>query len=299
MRPLSSSVGQETEVAKKRMSHIIWSVFILAALMYGALCVFLYFMQARLLYYPSIPSRKLTASPVDIGLQYESVSITTRDGITIHGWFVPAQQPQGTLLFFHGNAGNISHRLDSLQIFHDLGLSTFIIDYRGYGRSQGSVSEQGTYLDAEAAWKYLVETRKIPAPEIVVFGRSLGGALAAYIAAGHRPGALILESAFTSVPDMAARLYPFFPVRLLSRFQYDTEKMLRSAAGPVLIIHSRDDEIIPFDTGLQLYESAGHLRELLAIRGGHNDGFMSSGSAYKEGIRSFIETYMAGRAKNE
>jgi pimeloyl-ACP methyl ester carboxylesterase len=186
------------------MITFAWSALILAAVIYGAFCLVLFLTQAKLIFYPDIPSRQLAASPADIGLAYESVTLTTSDDVRIHGWFVPAPGAKGTLLFFHGNAGNISHRLDSLQIFHDLGLSCLIIDYRGYGRSEGAVSEQGTYLDAEAAWNYLAETRKIPAREIIVFGRSLGAAIAAYTASRHRPGALILESAFTSVPDMGA-----------------------------------------------------------------------------------------------
>lgn len=280
------------------MVNFIWSIVILAAGIYGILCLFLFFTQAKLLYYPNIPSRKLTASPTDIGLDYESVSVTARDGTTIHGWYVAAQPEKGTLLFFHGNAGNISHRLDSIGIFHDLGLSTFIIDYRGYGQSQGTISESGTYLDAEAAWNYLTRTRKIPVGQIIVFGRSLGAAVAAHIASEYQPGALILESAFTSVPDMAARLYPIFPVRLLSRFQYDTKKMLGSVFCPVLIIHSPDDEIIPFENGLHLYESARQPRELLRIRGGHNEGFLVSGSIYTEGINNFIEANLVSTQPN-
>ena len=276
------------------MSNIIWSISILAVGMYGALCLFLFLMQAKLLYYPNVPSRKLTASPKDIGLQYESVSITTSDGVVIHGWFVPAKEERGTVLFFHGNAGNISHRLDSLKIFHDLGLASFIIDYRGYGRSQGSISEQGSYYDAESAWNYLMETRKIPAQEIIVFGRSLGGAIAAYVASRMSPGALILESVFTSVPDMAAKLYPIFPVRLLSRFQYNTKKMLRSVSSPVLIIHSPDDEIIPFENGQILYESAGEPKDMLRLRGGHNEGFLVSGHIYRDGIDNFIKASFSG-----
>jgi len=266
---------------------------ILAGGMYGALCLYLFLMQAKLLYYPNIPSRRLTASPADIGLEYESVSLSTIDGVGIHGWFIPVAQERGTLLFFHGNAGNIAHRLDSIKIFHDLGLSVLIIDYRGYGQSQGRISEQGTYLDAEAAWNYLTRTRNIPAARIAVFGRSLGAAMAAYIASGKKPGALILESAFTSVPDMAARLYPFFPVRLLSRFEYNTRKMLRSVSCPVLIIHSPDDEIIPFENGQLLYESAQEPKDFLQLKGGHNEGFLISGRTYIDGIGQFIEASLS------
>jgi fermentation-respiration switch protein FrsA (DUF1100 family) len=270
------------------MFNAIWSILILAGGLYGALCLYLFFMQSKLIFYPHIPSRELTSKPADIGLEYESVSITTSDQVTLHGWFVPASAEKGVLLFFHGNAGNISHRLDSLKIFHDLDLSTLIIDYRGYGRSQGSISEHGTYLDAEAAWKFLTEEKNIPPAKITVFGRSLGAAIAAYNAAKHPPGALILESAFTSVPDMAAKLYPLFPVRLLSRYQYNTMKSIQSVNCPILIIHSQDDEIIPFENGLQLYEKARQPKQMLKIKGGHNDGFLVSGDRYTEGIRIFL-----------
>ena len=276
------------------MFNIIWTIIIFAGGLYGALCLYLFLMQSRLIFYPNIPSRKLTSSPADIGLEYESVSIKTSDQVILHGWFVPASEEKGVLLFFHGNAGNISHRLDSLKIFHDLGLSTLVIDYRGYGRSQGAISEHGNYLDAEAAWAYLTEIKNIPSKKIVVFGRSLGAAIAAYSAAKHMPGALILESAFTSVPDMAAKMYPVFPVRLLSRFQYDTRKFLLSVKCPVLIIHSPSDEIISFENGVQLYDSAREPKRILKIQGGHNNGFLLSGETYIEGIEEFITSSLTG-----
>jgi fermentation-respiration switch protein FrsA (DUF1100 family) len=280
------------------MVNMIWSILLLAGGLYSALCLYLYLAQDSLIFFPNTPSRELTASPVDIGLEYESVYIKTGDQVTLHGWFIPASEEKGTLLFFHGNAGNISHRLDSLKIFHDLGLSVFIIDYRGYGRSQGTASEKGTYRDAEAAWNYLTETRKIPSKKIIVFGRSFGAAIAAYSAERLMPGALILESAFTSVPDIATRLYPILPVKLLSRFQYNTKKSLLSVNCPVLIIHSPDDEIIPFENGLQLYHSARKPKTMLEIQGGHNEGFLVSGKMYIEGIEFFLTTSLSGFKKN-
>ena len=276
------------------MFNVIWFFLILAGVLYGVVCLYLFLAQAKLIFYPDLPSRELAASPADIALEYESLSIKTSDQIMLHGWFVPASEEKGTLLFFHGNAGNISHRLDSLKIFHDLGLSVLIIDYRGYGRSQGTVSEKGTYLDAEAAWNYLTEIRKTPSEKIIIFGRSLGAAIAAKSAEMHTPGVLILESAFTSVPDMAGRLYPILPVRFLSRFQFNTRKSLLSVICPVLIIHSRDDEIIPFENGLQLYHSAREPKTILEIRGGHNEGFLLSREKYIEGIGKFLTANLSG-----
>ena len=274
------------------MSSLLGSVLVIGGMLYGTICAYVFFMQARLIYYPNLPSRELTTSPADIGLDYESVTITTSDDIRLHGWFVPAEKERGVVLFFHGNAGNISHRLDTLELFNTLGLSSLIIDYRGYGQSQGKVTEQGTYLDAEAAWQYLTRERTVPADKIVIFGRSLGGAIAAYLAAQQEPGGLIIESTFTSIPDMGAHLYPILPVRLLSRFRYDTKEALKSVTCPVLVIHSPDDEIIPYKNGSILFEAAKEPKSFLEIRGGHNDGFLPSGKLYIEGLDNFISTFL-------
>ena len=263
-------------------------------IMYGVFCIYLYLMQGRMIFYPV---RKLAARPTDIGLQYESVSLTTGDGVKLHGWFVPVRDEKGALLFFHGNAGNISHRLDSLKIFHDLDLATLIIDYRGYGESQGTISEKGTYLDAEAGWDYLTEIKGIPPRKIIVFGRSLGAAIAAHIAGRKKPAGLILESAFTSVPDMGARMYPYMPVRLLSRYKYDTRKALQSVTCPVLVVHSPHDDIIPYENGLQLYESARQPKRFLEIRGDHNEGFYRSGKLYTEGLDGFLTATLGPAAE--
>lgn len=270
------------------MPDFIGSLIVLVGLLYVLLCIFLFLVQARLLYYPNMGGRELRTSPADIGLEYESVDIVTGDGVRLHGWFVDARPQRGTLLFFHGNAGNISHRLDSLRIFNRLELATLIIDYRGYGQSGGRVSEEGTYRDAEAAWQYLTTTRGIDPRHIIVFGRSLGGAVAAHLAVRHPPGGLILESVFTSVPDMAARHYPFFPVRLLSRFSYDARRAVKEVACPVLIVHSPEDEIIPFENGLALFAAADEPKAFLEIRGSHNEGFLAGGSLYHDGLDDFV-----------
>ena len=264
------------------------SIVVLAAAAYGVVLLALFIFQSRLVYFPNMPSRALGQAPDSIGLAFESVEIITEDGIKLHAWYVPAPERRGVVLFFHGNAGNISHRLDSLKIFNELNLDTLIFDYRGYGRSEGAVSEQGTYRDGEAAWRYLREKRGIPAAQIVLFGRSLGAAIAAYVASRHRPGALILESGFISVPDMAAALYPWLPARRLARIKYPTGEYLQTASCPVLVVHSRDDEIIPFEQGRKLFELAGEPKQFLELRGGHNDGFLVSGRRYLDGFDTFL-----------
>jgi uncharacterized protein len=270
----------------------VWSMVLVVVGGYAALLLYLYVFQSHLLYLPNLPSREILATPDSIGLAYEQVTIVTDDDIPLDAWFLPADQARGVLLFFHGNAGNISHRLDSLKVFNDLGLATLIFDYRGYGRSRGQPSEQGTYRDAEAVWRYLTEKRQTGPKDIVLFGRSLGAAIAAYLATKYTPGGLIIESGFTSVPDMAADVYPFFPARRLARFRYDTKAYLHSVSCPVLIVHSREDEIVPFAHGHTLFAVANEPKQLLEIRGGHNDGFLVSGQAYVDGLDTFLKRHL-------
>lgn len=272
--------------------HTFLSWALLLAAGYVALALFLYLSQSRLLYLPTVPSRALEATPAQAGLPFEPVTLTTKDNVMLAGWYLPAAKKRGTLLFFHGNAGNISHRMESLKQFHSLDLAIFIIDYRGYGQSQGRPTEAGTYLDAQAAWHYLTAQRQIPAKEIIIFGRSLGGAIAAQLAAHIQPGALIVESAFTSVPDLAAELYPFLPVRWLARFQYNTRRFLQTVTCPVLIIHSRDDEVIPFAHGEALFKAASPPKRFLVLNGGHNNAFLVSNPTYLEGIDSFLKDHL-------
>ena len=200
------------------------------------------------------------------------------------------------LIFFHGNAGNISHRLESLTRFHDLGLSVLLFDYRGYGASEGTPSEEGTYQDAVAAWDYLTERRAVPSGQIILFGRSLGGAIAAWLAARRPARALILESTFISVPELAARLYPLFPARWLTRLRYDVREQLKHVPCPVLIVHSRDDELVPYGHGRALLDAVRGPKQFLELRGGHNDGFVVTGRAYREGIDAFLTQVLAQQA---
>ncbi len=273
------------------MSTII-AAALTAAGAYAALLLALYFGQPHLLYLPDLPTRQLVATPQAIGLAYETVWLTTADGVRLHGWYVPAERPRGTLLFFHGNAGNISHRLDSLRIFHELGLAVLIIDYRGYGQSEGRPSEAGTHEDALAAWRHLVEVRRADPARIVVFGRSLGAALGAWLAAREQAGALILESAFTSVPELAGDLYWWLPARRLARFEYATRDYLLDVRCPVLVVHSPEDEIIPYRHGRALYEAARPPKEFLRLRGDHNRGFLLSGQDYIGGLDAFFSRHL-------
>lgn len=252
---------------------------------YVSLGGLLYLFQSRLVY---LPWRDLEATPVEVGLSYQEVDFATADGVLLQGWLVPAELPRATVLFCHGNAGNISHFLAPIQVFHSLGLSTLVFDYRGYGKSQGRPTEQGTYLDAEAAWTFLVEKQQLKPEEIVVCGRSLGGPIAAWLAWQHLPRALILEATFTSIPDLARHLYPIFPARLLTRYEYCTLAWVSQVTCPVLVVHSRQDRLIPFSHGLQLYQAVRGPRAFLEISGGHSEGFELSAEQYREGLEAFL-----------
>ena len=261
-------------------------IFVVVA-SYSLLIAVVYFLQDRMLYLPNVPGQTLTMTPIDAGMDYQDVSIESADGVTLHGWFIVGRSSQ-VLLFFHGNAGNISHRLDSIRQFRNLGLSVLIIDYRGYGQSGGRTTERGIYHDADAAWRYLTEDRGISAGDIVIFGRSLGASVASRLAARQQPLALIVESSFTSVPDIAQELYPWLPARWLSRLSHATRDYVRDVRCPVLVVHSRDDEIIPLHHGEAIFASAHEPKTLLALRGTHNDAFLRDERAYIEGIRTFL-----------
>lgn len=272
-----------------KIKRMLYVVIIGLVLGYLFLVGFVYIRQGSMLYYPS---REIEATPGNIGLDFKEITLKTKDDINISAWYIPAEAERGALLFCHGNAGNISHRLDSIRIFHDLNLSVLIFDYRGYGKSKGSPTENGTYLDAESAWDYLVNVRHVKPEKIILFGRSLGSAIAAETAIRRKAGAIIIESGFTSIPDLGAKFFPHLPVRLISRYHYSTIDKVGMIDIPKLFIHSRQDELIPFEQGIRLFEKASAPKEFLQITGSHNEGFLTSGRVYTEGLDSFITKHL-------
>ena len=264
-------------------------IAVIFATSYVSLTFLLYLFQNRLIF---LPTSTVVATPNALGLAYEPVQLITADNVQITGWFVPADEAQFTLLFFHGNAGNISHRLDTVDLYHRLGFNLLIIDYRGYGQSEGRPTEHGTYLDAQAAWHYLTEDRQLAPEQIIIVGRSLGGGVATWLALHQPAGALVLESTFTSIPDMAARQFPFLPVRSLARIQYDTLGRLPNVSIPILVVHSPNDEVIPYSHGQQIFAAAPDPKQFLEIRGGHNDGFIISQEIYGSTFKAFVEEYV-------
>ncbi len=260
-------------------------LLLMGAAIYALLCLAVFVFQARLVYFPM---KALVATPAAIGLAYEDVLLETGDGAALHGWYLPGRDDARTLLFLHGNAGNISHRLDSLRVFHELGLNVLIIDYSGFGQSGGTPGERQTYEDARLAWQYLTDTRGVAPERIVIFGRSLGSGVATWLATQETPGGLILESPFTSVPALARKYYPIFPMRWLARIRYDNASRLPTVRCPVLIAHSRDDELVPIAHGRELFRLAREPKSFLEMRGSHNDGFIVSGHNYRAGLAQFL-----------
>lgn len=185
----------------------------------------------------------------------------------------------------HGNAGNISNRLETIQIYHRLGFNILIFDYRGYGNSSGKPSEKGTYLDAAAVWEYLINEKHIKAKDIIIVGRSLGGGVASELAKQKNPAMLILESTFTSMPDISKEHYPFMPTHLIVKHKYDSISKLSEISCPIVVIHSLDDEVIPYTHGRLLYEKANEPKSFIKLRGGHGNGFMLSKDSYISGLR--------------
>ncbi len=267
------------------MRYPIMIIVVIAAA-YGLLCLLAYIFQPRLVFFPD---RRMGPTPVQLGVTYKDVFFETADGVRLNGWFIPVERASGVLLFCHGNAGNISDRLESIRIFLDLGLSVFIFDYRGYGRSDGKISEAGTYADARAAFDYLVGEAHVPPEQIIIFGRSLGAAVAIHLAFRQRPRALVVESAFTSIADIGQRAYPFLPVKWLSRIRYDSTRWVPTMDVPKLFIHSPADDVVPFDLGERLFAAAAEPKTFLSIGGDHNAGFIDSGNLYMDGWRSFLD----------
>jgi hypothetical protein len=270
----------------KRLMHTALMLLLALTVAYGALVGFVWLNQDRLVYFPS-PT--LVQTPADWGIAYEDVWITTEDGVLLHGWFVPAEAARGAVLYFHGNGGNMSQSLFDVAAAQQHSLHMLIIDYRGYGLSEGTPSEPGLYRDAAAAWAYLTDTRNISPDEIIIMGQSLGGAVATWLAQQHTPAGLVLMSTFTAMPDVGAQHYPFLPVRLLSHNRYPTRERLPEVEVPILISHARDDEVIPFAHGQRLATLAPERTTFLELSGGHARGFASMSEAHPTEITAFLD----------
>lgn len=235
------------------------------------------------------PTREIIATPEDIGLDFEEVTLVAEDGIKINGWFIKGKKDNKTVLIYHGNGGNISSRLEFISMFYKLGLSVFIIDYRGYGKSGGSPSEKGTYLDSEAAWGFLIKEKNIKKENIIVLGRSLGGPIAARIASKYKPGALILDSTFSSIDLLASELYYNLPIRRFVKFKYNTIGFLEGVNIPILLIHSEQDKYIDISHAERINDFLKDRSVFLRIMGRHGDSYKTSEAKYLKGISEFLK----------
>ncbi len=243
------------------------------------------YLESRSVFYPARP---LAATPQKLGLAFEDVSIQTSDKVTIHGWLIKAPQARSTLIFLHGNAGNIGDRLGKIDLFNRLSLNVLIIDYRGYGKSDGRPTEKGAYKDALAAYDYLRERADMEGQNIVGYGASLGGAIAIDLASKRALTCLIVDSTFSSAVDMAQRIYPFVPSFMI-RTKLDSISKIKGMDIPKLFIHSVDDQTVPYDLGRKLYDAAPGPKKFIDIRGDHNDGHIYDEGKIKEGIREFLK----------
>ncbi len=258
--------------------------------LFVAFGVYLYLVQDKMVFFPA---RELEASPADINLSFEEVLIPVTATENIHGWYIPAfpadpESDHPVVLFFHGNGGNISHRLPTVEFLTETGADVFMIDYRGYGRSDGRPSEKNMYEDASAAYRWLIGGKEITPERIVLFGRSLGGAVAIDLASRVECGGLIVESSFSSAVDMGRMMFPYFPVSLLVKHRFESISKITRVKCPILITHSRDDEMVPFRMGRALYDKARTPKKMLELTGGHNDRDYMGTAAYRKNLENML-----------
>ncbi|MFT5049783.1 MAG: fermentation-respiration switch protein FrsA (DUF1100 family) [Chlamydiales bacterium] len=252
---------------------------------YLAICFLVWLLQAKLVWFPGPPPR---SGPGELGWKFESATLRTTDGVRLGAWFLPVEGARGAVLISHGNAGSMEDRLSQAGAFRAMGLAVLLYDYRGYGDSDGSPSEAGTYLDARAALEHLVHERGFSPEQIVLYGESLGGAVTIELASARPVGAVIVESSFTRLSDVGARVYPWLPVRWLTRIHYASIERVARIDAALLVVHSPQDEIVPFTHAQLLFERARQPKRLLSTGGGHNGGGFTRNPDWRRAVADFI-----------
>lgn len=265
---------------------------ILIFLFAGFVCLIVYvrFLESSRLF---ASTREILATPKEAGLDFEDVYFSTSDHLRLNGWLVKATEaPQNasTFLFCHGNAGNIGDRIEKIRRFHEFGVNVFIFDYRGFGKSQGRPTEEGMYRDAKAAYTYLKSRQDIASERIIVYGASMGGVAAIDLASQQKVAALIIDSTWTSAADMAKTIAPFVPSFILTA-RLDNASKIKTIMVPKLVIHSPDDQSVPFALGQKLFALAPEPKEFLQIFGSHSQGYETSREIFFPGIRNFLDKY--------
>jgi len=240
--------------------------------------------------YIYFPDRTIVTTPDRLELNYAELHLRSSDGIPLQAWWMPATRPIGTLLHLHGNAGNISHRIPLYSEWHRMGLNVLAIEYRGYGESDGAPSEDGLYLDAEAAWQYLTATRHIPPSRIIIAGRSLGAAVACHLAKGKLPAGVVLETPFSSMADMARYHYPWLPVWPFIRSRFDSAAMIMDVQAPLLIISATDDVIAPPAMADAIFSAARQPKQAVSLQGDHNDFDDVSQQQWRDAWQQWLTT---------
>ncbi len=258
----------------------------------GTVCLIL-FMLLRAFEHSNVyhPSTEMELRVDEVGFPGEDIWLTADDKIRLNAWYFPAPASSGlakyAVLFAHGNGGNICHRLNIYRVWHGLGVNFLAFDYRGYGRSAGKPSEEGTYLDAKAGYDWLIGKGFKP-ENIIVVGESLGGGIASWVAANYKVGGLVLQSSYTSVPDLGKELFPFLPVHQLASIHYNTLERLPKIKVPLLIMHSRGDTLIRFHHAERNFQAANEPKLLHEVYGDHNETFMAGTEAYQQGVEKFL-----------
>ena len=282
-------MNEKRDGKKSSLRKALLSLLKIGLSVYVILALLLFVFQKKLIFFPTA---EIGVTPASNDWDFEEFTLSV-DTFETFGWFIPAQaETSRTILFSHGNAGNIGDRLDTIRIFRDLGFNVAIYDYGGYGKSTGSSSEKRCYADARAVWTYLTVERGIAATSIVLFGRSLGGGVTSQLATEVDAAAVVLESTFYSVTRLAHELYPVYPAKLLVRHRFDSGSRVANIDEPILHIHSPEDELIPHSHGQALFDASTEPKEYLELRGGHNDGFWISGETYSNGLANFFRKYL-------
>jgi len=255
--------------------------------MYVALCVLLYFFQNKLVFFPT---RELARTPDSIGLDWEDIWLVTEEGQQVHAWLVEHPEARGVAVYCHGNAGNIGDRMHTLRMLHAARLSTLIFDYTGYGQSGGEVGEEVSYSSARAAEKFARES--LAAERIVLVGRSLGAAVAVRLASERAPDALVVQSGFLSLADVASDLYPWLPARLITGERFPSKDLIGDVNCPVLVAHGTDDRTIPTAHGEGLFAAAAEPKTFVPVAGGHNDAYSRSEAQYVTALNAFLDEHV-------
>ena len=281
---LSTNTGKIRRALSVQINNIYFILFIAVLI----ILLFVFYPQVES-YFIFYPQRHFDMHPSERGMHYEDAFFYAEDKTRLHGWFFPGKKNAPVILFFHGNAGNISHRLDNIRLLLEKELQVFILSYRGYGESSGSPTEKGLYKDGLAAYDFLVNQKRIRPEKIVLFGRSLGASVASEVALNRKVRSLIIESAFTSTKDMAKTIWLFKPIAFMAPAHYNNLKRIGHIQAPKLVIHGENDEIVPFNMGQKLYDAATDPKYLYTIKGaGHNDTYFVGGKKYFETLARFV-----------